>query len=162
MNSVRLTSAAIALLFSVAAPAQDPLEPIATPSQRPIAKAADLSGSFTFRMCVKMSSAPATLPVLAANKAWEDGKVRDYTTNNAYGLGRESGKLAGFALSVLPDGAWTWNAGDGRLRVDHRPAPTHQHLHRLLQVRHLGCTPKRHERGKGGGERRERVGRGLM
>ncbi len=121
MNSVRLTSAAIALLFSVAAPAQDPLEAIATPSQRAIAKAADLSGSFTFRMCVKMSSAPATLPVLAANKAWEDGKVRDYTTNNAYGLGRESGKLAGFALSVLPDGAWTWNAGDGRRRVDHRP-----------------------------------------
>lgn len=121
MNCARFTSAAIALLLGVVASAQTPLEPIATPSKLPIAKVVDLAGSFTFRMCVKMSSAPKDLPVLAANKAWEDGEVTDYTTNNAYGLGRASGKQAGFAISVLPDGAWTWNAGDGRRRVDHRP-----------------------------------------
>ena len=64
------------------------------------------------------AAAPADLPVLAATKDWEQGAIRDYTTNNAYGLGRESGAQAGFTISVLPNGAWTWNAGDGKRRVD--------------------------------------------
>ncbi|MHC5028891.1 MAG: endonuclease/exonuclease/phosphatase family protein, partial [Planctomycetota bacterium] len=86
----------------------------------------DLSAAFTFRMCVRMDAAPADLPTLAANKAWANGAVRDYTTNNAFGLGRESGAVPGFAISVLPDGAWTWNAGNGRSRVDHRPEAADQ------------------------------------
>ncbi len=81
----------------------------------------DLSGSFTLRMKVRIDEAPEGLPTLAANKDWTAGEIHDYTTNNAYGLGRESGSAAGFALSVLPDGAWTWNVGDGKYRLDHRP-----------------------------------------
>ena len=69
---------------------------------------------------------PKDLPLLAASKDWAAGEVRDYTTNNRYGLGRESGAFAGFAVSVLPDGAWTWNAGDGRSRLDHRPEAADQ------------------------------------
>ena len=89
----------------------------------------DLSKSFTFTMRVRCDGPiPAQLPLLAANKDWESGEVRDYTTNNSYGLGRESGALAGFAISVLPDGAWTWNAGDGRSRIDHRPEAADQSI----------------------------------
>lgn len=86
----------------------------------------DLAGSFTFRMCIRMQRIPDDLPMLAGNKAWESGQVRDYTTNNSYGLGRESGALAGFAISVLPDGAWMWNAGDGRSQINHRPEAADQ------------------------------------
>ena len=79
-------------------------------------------------MCVRMNELTSELPSLAANKAWEEGAIKDYTTNNAYGIGRESGKQAGFAISVLSDGAWTWNAGDGRRRVDHRPEAADQSI----------------------------------
>ncbi len=121
MNTLSLTRAALALLLALSAFAQSPIQPIATPATSPIPKATDLSGNFTFRMCVRMSSAPESLPTIATNKAWEEGEVRDYTTNNSFGIGRESGKRKGFAISVLPDGAWTWNAGDGQRRIDHRP-----------------------------------------
>ena len=121
MNTLSLTRAALALLLALSAFAQSPIQPIATPATSPIPKATDLSGNFTFRICVRMSSAPESLPTIATNKAWEEGEVRDYTTNNSFGIGRESGKRKGFAISVLPDGAWTWNAGDGQRRIDHRP-----------------------------------------
>lgn len=98
----------------------------ARPQDTPIPADVDLAGSFTLRVRVRLEKAPDNLPTLVTNKAWESGEVRDYTTNNAYGLGRESGSQAGFALSVLPDGAWTWNIGDGRGRLDHRPDTTTQ------------------------------------
>ncbi|MFT7669855.1 MAG: endonuclease/exonuclease/phosphatase family metal-dependent hydrolase [Planctomycetota bacterium] len=92
-----------------------------------IAKNVDLAQSFSMRLLVRLDQpAPENLPTIAANKAWESGEIRDYTTNNSYGLGRESGKDAGFAISVLPDGAWTWNAGDGTRRIDHRPESADQ------------------------------------
>jgi endonuclease/exonuclease/phosphatase family metal-dependent hydrolase len=121
MNPTARTAASLLFLFSLTAPAQSPIEPIKAPSTKPIPSAIELGGDFTFRVCVRMAGAPKDLPLIAANKPWEAGDIRDYTTNNAFGLGRESGKLAGFAISVLPDGAWTWNAGDGRRRIDHRP-----------------------------------------
>ena len=102
------------------------VEPIETPAEVSVPEGVDLAGDFTFRMAVRMNRPPADLPALAANKTWEDGAVKDYTTNNEYGIGRESGWLAGFAISVLPDGAWTWNAGDGRRRIDHRPEAADQ------------------------------------
>ncbi len=97
------------------------------PAEISIPDGIDLEESFTLRMYVRCDGPPPSdLPSLAANKDWESGAVRDYTTNNSYGFGRESGALAGFAISVLPDGAWTWNAGDGRLRIDHRPEAADQ------------------------------------
>ena len=93
----------------------------AAPREIRIAEDVDLAGTFSFRMRVRMTEAPRDLPTLAANKAWESGAVKDYASSSDFGLGRESGALAGFAISVLPDGAWTWNAGDGRGRLDHRP-----------------------------------------
>jgi endonuclease/exonuclease/phosphatase family metal-dependent hydrolase len=87
----------------------------------------DLAKSTTLRLRVRLTKpVPSNLPTIATNKAWESGEVVDYTTNNSFGLGRSSGKAAGFAISVLPDGAWTWNAGDGSRRIDHRPESADQ------------------------------------
>ncbi len=101
---------------------------IDVPGELAIPKGVDLGGSFTFRMCVRMTAASSDLPALAATKGWEQGDIKDYTTTNAYGLGRESGTQAGFAISVLPDGAWSWNAGDGSRRIDHRPEARDQSI----------------------------------
>lgn len=101
------------------------------PGRCAISTSIRLDASFTLRVCVRLAKSTklAQLPTILSNKAWEAGAVRDYTTNNAYGLGRSSGKNAGFAISVLPDGAWTWNAGDGRRRIDHRPEARDQGIH---------------------------------
>jgi len=125
MTNVVVSRSLAALLFCTAALAQDPVVPITAATQQ-LPASTDLSQSFTFRVCVKMDAAPDNLPTVVAIKDWEAGEVRDYTTNNSFGLGRESGKRAGFAISVLPDGAWTWNAGDGRRRIDHRPEAADQ------------------------------------
>lgn len=105
---------------------QDSVRALELPAAHAIPGAVDLAESFTFRMCVRMDAPPGGLPTLAANKDWSAGDIRDYTTNNEYGIGRESGTAAGFAISVLPDGAWTWNAGNGKSRVDHRPEAADQ------------------------------------
>jgi len=113
-----LTYVLIALICSFT---QGQVQSIDVPSEFTIPTGLDMGGDMTFRMCVRMKSPPDDLPTLAATKAWEEGAIKDYTTNNAFGIGRASGSNAGFAISVLPDGAWTWNAGDGRRRIDHRP-----------------------------------------
>ena len=88
------------------------------PAEISIPEGVDLAQSFSLRMLVRCAGpVPGELPLLAANKAWESGAIRDYTTNNSFGVGRESGGEVGFAISVSPDGAWTWNAGDGRSRI---------------------------------------------
>jgi len=119
-------SLTISLFLAAASPSFAQVESIELPAELAIPEGVDLGKSFTLRVCVRMNAAPEDLPLLVANKAWESGEVKDYTTNNSFGLGRESGALAGFAISVLPDGAWTWNAGDGRRRIDHRPEAADQ------------------------------------
>ena len=111
----------VVAVFSSAGIACGEIRPLETPAEIPIPEGVDFAESFTFRMSVRMNAAPDSLPTLATNKNWEAGEILDYTTNNSYGLGRESGVESGFAISVLPDGAWTWNAGDGSSRIDHRP-----------------------------------------
>ncbi|MEM7311442.1 MAG: endonuclease/exonuclease/phosphatase family protein [Planctomycetota bacterium] len=111
----------------LALPTRGQVSAPAPPVDVPVPAGVDLGGSFSLRLLIRCTGAPPQdLPALAANKAWESGAVRDYTTNNAYGLGRESGSLPGFAVSVLPDGAWSWNAGDGNARIDHRPEAADQ------------------------------------
>jgi endonuclease/exonuclease/phosphatase family metal-dependent hydrolase len=108
-------------LLSCAGLTQGQIQVLELPAEIPVPRDASLGESFSFQMLVRLHEAPSDLPLLASNKAWESGAIRDYTTNNSFGVGRESGALPGFAISVLPDGAWTWNAGDGSGRIDHRP-----------------------------------------
>lgn len=123
--SLRLCFATWLVTLSCAS-SESRVRAIELPQSILVASDLDLAESFTFRMCVRLTEAPQDLPALATNKEWNEGEVVDYTTNNAYGLGRDSGTLPGFAISVLPDGAWTWNAGDGNRRIDHRPEAADQ------------------------------------
>ncbi|MFT5690411.1 MAG: endonuclease/exonuclease/phosphatase family metal-dependent hydrolase, partial [Planctomycetota bacterium] len=117
------------LCCPVLAVAQIQVQVLELPASISIPEDVDLAQSFTLRMLVRCAGPPPSeLPLLAANKDWESGAIRDYTTNNSFGVGRESGSEAGFAISVLPDGAWTWNAGDGRSRLDHRPEAADQDI----------------------------------
>lgn len=127
MNVLRRIACSVAALLCCPVLAQAQVEALDLPAEISIPSTVDLSESFALRMFVRCEGpSPADLPTLIANKAWESTRARDYTTNNSYGLGRESGELAGFAISVLPDGAWTWNAGDGKSRIDHRPEAADQ------------------------------------
>ena len=120
--AMKLSLGSAALIFGLAScSVQEQVRVLELPAEVSVPPGVDLDGSFTFRMCVRMPAALDDLPSLATNKAWEVGEIRDYTTNNAFGIGRESGSARGFAISVLPDGAWTFNAGDGSSRIDHRP-----------------------------------------
>ncbi len=128
-DSMAVTSLGVLFLasfLSAPQPGQGTVPPAVGTSPWVIPSDVDLDESFSFRLSVRMDAVPSDLPTIASNKAWESGDIRDYTTNNSYGVGRESGALRGFALSVLPDGAWTWNAGDGKGRIDHRPEAADQ------------------------------------
>ena len=64
MNPTAPIAAALMLLLGLTAAAQSPLEPIETPATMPVPSATDLGGSFTFRVCVRMSDAPEDLPLI--------------------------------------------------------------------------------------------------
>ena len=124
-QSARLLRTLLAGL-ALALPTAAQLVPLALPAEVVLEPAVQPGQSFSLRVAVRMEEAPAQLPSLLANKDWEAGAVRDFTSNNAYGWGRESDGSAGFALSVLPDGAWSLHAGDGAQRIDHRPEAADQ------------------------------------
>ena len=117
---------AVLVVIGPSAAAQASIQAVELPARIALPPEVDLASSFSLRLCLRSGAVPPDLPAVATNKDWASGEVVDTTTNNSYGLGRTSGTLAGFALSVLPDGAWTWNAGDGKRRLDHRPEAADQ------------------------------------
>ena len=65
-------------------------------------------------------------PAIATNKGWDDGSVFDYTDSHNYGFSLTSGSLAGWAIVLQPNGAWAWNIGDGKQRLDYQPTGERQ------------------------------------
>ncbi len=66
--------------------------------------------------------------VIASNKDWNSGEIRDFTTNHEFGFSRASGHNKGWALICQPDGSWAWNIGDGKYRLDYRPTAPRQQI----------------------------------
>jgi hypothetical protein len=69
MRPTALILATSLLLLGSTASTQSPSEPIETPATISIPEAADLNGSITFRMCVRMPNALSDLPLIAGTKA---------------------------------------------------------------------------------------------
>jgi endonuclease/exonuclease/phosphatase family metal-dependent hydrolase len=95
--------------------------------------------SFTLIARFRVSASSPELPLLVSDKDWPSGKVRDYTDHHHLGRSRTSGNQRGFALALRENGAWTFNLGDGRRRVDYlAPARsqgvTDGGLHRIVST----------------------------
>ncbi|HJP32923.1 MAG TPA: endonuclease/exonuclease/phosphatase family protein [Candidatus Latescibacteria bacterium] len=73
----------------------------------------------SFWLCTTASS--SDLPVLVSDKDWNGGDRADVTSHHDFGVTRTSGSEPGWAIALGLDGAWAWNVGDGKNRLDYRP-----------------------------------------
>ncbi len=70
---------------------------------------------------VKTKSTSKNFPSLVWNKEWDGAAEIDLISSSNMGLTLESGKIAGWAIFMQPNGAWGWNIGDGKNRLDYLP-----------------------------------------
>ena len=72
---------------------------------------------------VKTSLQSETFPVLAANKKWDSqtSLIMDMTSNSNYGKTLSAGVQPGWAVFLQANGAWAWNMGNGKARIDYMP-----------------------------------------
>ena len=73
---------------------------------------------FSIEIWVQTTSDNREFQVIASNKEWNSGEVKDYTDNRYAGVSRISGLNKGWALVCQPDGNWAWNIGNGRAKGD--------------------------------------------
>ena len=95
--------------------------------QKPLQELWD-SLDFSVEVWVQTTAANEDHQVIAANKDWNSGKVKDFTTNHEFGISRTSGIHKGWAIVCQPDGSWAWNIGDGKSRLDYRPTAPRQQI----------------------------------
>ncbi len=80
--------------------------------------AQDLSVKFD----VKTSLESNAFPSLYTNKNWDGAATIDLISTSNMGLTLESGKKSGWTIFMQPNGAWGWNIGDGKNRLDYLPS----------------------------------------
>ncbi len=73
---------------------------------------------FSIEIWVQTTSENKEFQVIASNKEWNSGEVKDYTDNRYAGVSRVSGLNKGWALFCQPDGSWAWNIGNGKAKGD--------------------------------------------
>lgn len=84
--------------------------------------------NFSVEIWVQTKKAHEQFEVIATNKDWNSGEIKDFTTNHEFGFSRTSGKNKGWAIVCQPDGSWAWNIGDGTNRLDYRPTAPRQKI----------------------------------
>jgi endonuclease/exonuclease/phosphatase family metal-dependent hydrolase len=83
---------------------------------------------FTIELWVQTTDTNSGYQVIASNKDWNSGEIKDFTTNHEFGFSRASGSNIGWAVLSQPDGSWAWNVGDGKYRLDYRPTSPRQQI----------------------------------
>ncbi|MEQ6120319.1 LamG-like jellyroll fold domain-containing protein [Reichenbachiella sp. MALMAid0571] len=83
---------------------------------------------FSVEVWVQTKAKNEDYPVIASNKDWNSGEIKDFTTNSSFGISRTSGSNKGWAIVCQPDGSWAWNIGDGKNRLDYRPTSPRQQI----------------------------------
>ncbi len=83
---------------------------------------------FSVEIWVQTTAANKDFNVIASNKDWNSGEVKDFTTIHEFGFSRSSGINKGWAIICQPDGSWAWNMGDGEYRLDYRPTVPRQQI----------------------------------
>ena len=71
---------------------------------------------------VKTNLTTDTFPSFSTNKDWDGAPRIDLISTSNMGLTLESGKKSGWAIFLQPNGAWGWNIGDGKNRLDYLPS----------------------------------------
>ncbi|MCU4177591.1 LamG-like jellyroll fold domain-containing protein [Carboxylicivirga sp. N1Y90] len=95
-------------------------------------------GDFSIVLWVQTSESNKDFQVIAANKDWNSGEIKDFTDNRYFGFSRTSGVNKGWAIVCQPDGSWAWNIGNGKhdgkevrvesFRKDYRPTAPRQQI----------------------------------
>lgn len=93
---------------------------------------------FSIELWVQTKAENKEFQVIASNKDWNSGKIKDYTDNRYAGRSRVSGLNKGWAIICQPDGSWAWNIGNGKFdgkatrveifRKDYRPTAPRQKI----------------------------------
>ncbi len=94
--------------------------------------------NFSVELWVQTKATNDKFQVIASNKDWNSGAVKDYTDNRYAGWSRVSGLNKGWAIICQPDGSWAWNIGNGKydgkterveiFRKDYRPTAPRQKI----------------------------------
>lgn len=93
---------------------------------------------FSIELWVQTKANNDKFQVIASNKDWNSGEIKDYTDNRYAGWSRVSGLNKGWAIICQPDGSWAWNIGNGMsdgkterveiFRKDYRPTAPRQKI----------------------------------
>lgn len=81
---------------------------------------------YSLNIKVKTTNSSEKFPSLYSNKDWDYAPVIDLISTSNMGLTLESGKNKGWSLFLQPNGAWGWNIGDGKNRLDYLPTKKQQ------------------------------------
>ncbi len=93
---------------------------------------------FSVELWVQTKACNKEFQVIASNKDWNSGEIKDYTDNRYAGWSRTSGVNKGWAIICQSDGSWAWNIGNGKhdgkevrvesFRKDYRPTAPRQQI----------------------------------
>ena len=82
---------------------------------------------YSFSVWVKLTGTDPNFPCIASTKKWEQGEVVDLLSSRNMGFTLATGQGLGWTIAVQPNGAWTWNIGDGKKqRLDYIPTVQRQ------------------------------------
>ena len=82
---------------------------------------------YSFSVWVKFTGTDPNFPCIASTKKWEQGKVIDLLSSRNMGFTLDTGQGLGWTIAIQPNGAWTWNIGDGKKqRLDYIPTAQRQ------------------------------------
>lgn len=84
---------------------------------------AEAETPMTITLKVKTTLQSDSFPLLAANKKWDSksSKMIDLTSNSNYGKTLTAGLRKGWVVFMQANGAWAWNMGNGKARIDYMP-----------------------------------------
>jgi endonuclease/exonuclease/phosphatase family metal-dependent hydrolase len=84
------------------------------------------SGDYSFALWVRLEGKNDRFPALASNKEWEGAPMVDLLSQSNMGITLGSGVIPGWVVGLQPNGAWHWNLGNGKSRLDYLPTADRQ------------------------------------
>ena len=80
-----------------------------------------LAQDYAVTLQVKTNITSDDFPSLCSNKDWDGADVIDLISTSNMGHTLKAGVMEGWTIFMQPNGAWGWNIGDGKYRLDYLP-----------------------------------------